>query len=358
MGRSSLAADRKTQKMKIRNLIAVIVATFALAAYAETPPAVSGTDSTVGSAPPTSSAPDSTAGISLERVTPRAVPNAQTTGARITITPMLLPDKSSPSWAPAAAKVIADALAGKVQTTAHAITSPTDYTICPDGHIDWYNLVDSQSTPLWQAQLNPATPFDQERGQELWFLVQAWSPTGINDVSMDAITAAFDSNDGHVLQSTVSFSGTSYTPLAEVQLADGTVINSGSASQQGQHVAVLVHGKVFTGGDTQPGLDQVHNWITPRIPYTDTCTVTVGSDSLQSVATTAASTSHPAFNLVIKPKGASVDLTIDTPESGATYQIWGTTDFVNWYLDGTIQGSDTLTYPEIGIQRYFKAQRQ
>lgn len=210
-------------------------------------------------------------------------------GAVVSVTAVLLPVKLSPSWAAAASSTINDARNGTLHNTA-------DYTTITS--IVWQNLVYSESA-TWAGTI-------------VWQVVDVRSSA--DDLSLDMIRMTSQSNnDGNSLGDALEFGGNSYTAQAIAIKSDGTVINSGSASQKGNRVIVLTQMKLFNGGATQSGLDEVRNWVNSFSEFKITYTATVGAYSGTAVLSTLV-----APRLTITPAGM---IGIQNLQSGRSYKI-------------------------------------
>jgi hypothetical protein len=159
---------------------------------------------------------------------------------------------------------------------------------------------------------------------------------------------AVSGNDGNHLGGTVTFTGQSYTPRAICIQSDGTVVTSGSDSQKGKRVLVLVQTKLFNTGDTQSGLNQVQTWVSFYDPYTLTYTAQViGDNTTQSSASvsTEAMTLPSSLDLSITNSGSGTAmLSLYNAPTNFSYRIWSTTSLVpsSWQFAGIINSSNAI----------------
>jgi hypothetical protein len=289
-------------------------------------------------------------------IKPLFTTSTATTTAFVIVKPVLLPYFTSPSFAAAAAKALADEMAGTL-TTNTSVTAPTNYAVC-SYHISWSNLVFSTSANMWAGVLDPAPPFQNEFGQLAWVLVDAQVPSGSNAVSLDSLSVTSASNDGNQLGSTTTFSGLSYTPLAFAVQADGTVITNGSASQQGKRVLVLVLSTMFNGGGTQNGLDQVMDWVDEPIhtPYDLSWTAQIiGDDTTQSSATVTTGPGPSVPVLAIAQSSGSLLLWVTNAVPSQTYQLYSSTVLnpASWQLMFAFTGTNSVSVPATGTNQFF-----
>jgi hypothetical protein len=258
-------------------------------------------------------------------------------GTTIIVTPVLLPVKASPSWVSAADKLITCARADSIVTNT-SVTNPTDYAVC-SYRVNWLNLVYSTGTPLWNAVLNPPAPFAQELGQVVWNLIDARSNSGNDDLSLDMLSFTSFSNDGNYLGDIITWNGMAYTQRAIAIKKGGSIISSGSTSQKGNRILVLAYTKLFNGGGTQAGLDQVRSWIAGFGNYYLNYTAQIiGDDSTKSFATIATTGVPPSP--ILKINGS--DILILNNNAKSTYQIFSSTQLpVNtWQFEEILNGSN------------------
>ena len=247
-------------------------------------------------------------------------------GAIMTVTPVLLPVKSSPNWAEAAQNVITDALNQNLSLRL-SVDQPTQYQQA-FYHLGWSNVVMSLNNPMWQGRLSPTPQFTSEHGQVMWALIDVRSSSRLDDISLDQLIVTITSTDG-LLNDTLGFAGgVTYTLQAPLILANGAQITSGSTSQKGNRFLILVCSKLFNTGDTQAGLNEVRDWVTGQSNY-----------SLNYLATYAGSTSQATVSAegLNKPLTPKPLLTIDNqsvsivnPTSGRSYVLEGSSDMLTW----------------------------
>src|ERR1035437_7523134 len=284
--------------------------------------------------------------------------------AVIALSWVYLPKISSPSWTTAANSLITDAEAGKLNT-ATTVSSPTQYAVVATNHlVSWTNLVLSTPTPLWGGLLNPPAPFNVELGgPSVWILIDAWSSSGGDTISLDQLSVtSVSAPDGNNLGTNTTFTGLSYTPRAIAIKSDGTVITSGSTSQKGKRVLVLVQNKLFSA-DTQLGLNTVQNWINYYSPYTWKYAVQVIGDnntlSSTTVSTAAINVPVPVISITAT-SGTTASVSVSNGISGAEYQIWAT-KFVapgSWQLVSVLNSNNSLSVSTSTGSMFYRASVQ
>lgn len=283
-----------------------------------------------------------------------AVSKVLTAGAVVNITTLVGPPKNAESWIAAADEVIHQWMHHGVITNS---ADPTGYRRLGP-HMDWYNLVYSQSTPMYNGVLYPPAPFTNQIGNVVWYFVEAQSING-NDLSLDMITVAATSTGG-ALNDSQNFIGMTHTPRAPLVLADGSVITSGSTAQLGNRVAVLVMLKLFNGGATQQGLDQVRDYVTGLSPYSITNTVSVtGHPEISATKTlsTAASTITPSAPMLVIGQGM---IYIPTANATDIFNLYSRplVDSGRWMFTGKITGKTPIVIPMTDPKRFFTVEVQ
>lgn len=277
----------------------------------------------------------------------------------ITITPLLMPTKESASWQASADRVIADARAGTLAGQYNK-NGPESYGQAFQ-KIDWWNLVYSTTTPMWGGQLDPVAPFQNEKGGPvIWNLVIATSTSGQNDLSLDMIRFTSRSNDGNVLGDTVTFDGMSYTPRAIAIRTDGSIIESGPTSQKGRQVYVLIFTKLFNGGNTATGLNEVKNWVGSSYSI-DYVAEVVGDQSSRSTARVSVAgigslARYPKLSLA--RSDASVTIRLVDAEAGRSYRLMARpeVDRGPWTIVAIMDGTnDTFVMPLTGRSHFYRA---
>lgn len=284
--------------------------------------------------------------------------NILAASAVITVTPIHIAAQPSTSWTSGADQVVADAIAGTLSTNT-AVSDPGDYAVC-NYRIYWWSLVYSTGTHMWEGVLNPPAPFDQEFGRNVWALVDVRSVSGEDDLSLSMLTVTTSSSDGNVLGSAVSFADKSYTPRAVAVRKDGSMITSGSSTQKGARILVLVKSPLFNVGGTQSGLDQVKNWVNANEVYTlgyEAQVIGDGATKSKASVSTAGSADVKPFGLSISPEG---QLSIIGGEANRYYRVYSKTSLPGgtWKLAGVVNGADTIKVPMNGATMFFRAVAQ
>jgi hypothetical protein len=208
-------------------------------------------------------------------------------------------------------KLVTDAKTG-------ALKSNTDYMVCENNQITWSNLIVSSSAGCRVVAV----------------CVDVVSSS--DDISLDMISVVSLSKDGNYLGRTNSFGDKAYTPIAIGIKSDGSVITSGLASQKVSRVIVIVFPRLFGGGDTQSGLDEVKNWVTGFKNYTVKYTVSVGNESSQLITS--------IVGVPVLAISRDGQLSIINAVPGFKYPIQGKMSFSrgNWYTVGVIEGSASI----------------
>jgi hypothetical protein len=271
-------------------------------------------------------------------------------GAVVTVTPILLAERPSGSWTAGADEAIDDALAGQLTNLVSSV--PGSYQLA-NHKIDWYNLVYSTSSSMWDGVINPPAPNTNEFGHTVWFIVEAQSASGNDDLSLDMLKTDFASSDGGVLNGSQVFTNEAYTPRAIAIQSGGKVISSGSTSVPGKRIIILVRSKLFNGGGTQGGLDQVKNWVADQGNYSLSCTATVGNNS--STATVSIGGLAPATPRFVLDRLGSMRATNGV--SGVSYRLYSMISLNQtngWQLAGIMNGTNAFTVSIGAGQMFFK----
>ncbi|MFA6459250.1 MAG: hypothetical protein WCV79_02550 [Candidatus Paceibacterota bacterium] len=281
----------------------------------------------------------------------------------ISSTWVLLPNQSSPSWSSAADNVIKNALAGTLQAGSVAtVVHPSQYTL-PGNKVVPENFITSASTPMWKGVLNPASPFENERGQIVWALIEMRSDDGSDSVSFADLTAKFVSNDGGSLNLTLNFDNSAYTERAVLIKADGTMKKSGPASEKGKVVLVLVWSEMFTGGGTSGGIAEAKNWIQLTVSQKGDFSLILTAEDKKDPTSRSMST----VNVVRSPVAPRVSignngiLTINNHVAWQSYRIYEAKDVRGpWNLYSVISGGNTASIPVTGAfpAQFFRVQVQ
>ncbi len=277
-------------------------------------------------------------------------------GAYLLVIPVFLPLQNSPSWEAAANKVIADAIAGNPMPSG-SVNNPTNYAKC-NYRIDWFNLMYSTNINTWDGQTNPPVPFDKEYGRVPWALNIKISISGNDDVSLDSFGVGAKSIDsGNLLGDSVNFIGLSYSLRAPGIKADGSTITSGPTSQKARMVMVLVRTRLFNGGDTQTGREQVRNWVNSFTPYTLTYTAQdIGDDSTKSTASISTGTqSFVQPRLAIMGHAGHAMLSAVNAETNATYVLLSRQSVASgaWTPRGIVTPGTSLDIPLTSRMEFF-----
>ena len=146
-------------------------------------------------------------------------------------------------------------------------TSPTDArlltTITPE------DLMTSTTPAFYRGSFSPVTPFENERGGTVFYWGVLTADPGETVALADMTFVISSSDSGNILGKTVSFngSGVAYSATAPGIMLDGSMITSGSSTQQvNGRVIVGVASKSFTvnNADQVMGvvdfINQYSNW--------------------------------------------------------------------------------------------------
>lgn len=346
----SYDSEKKIRKLMKKNLLfglVVILASLSTTPVTMAQPSTSSKIETSAGGTPTLSS--KVGSVSVMSVSPMSINSAD-----ILVTSVLMPTKISSSWAPAADSLVADVRAGTLSSRTFA-ANPTQYVLC-NNRLSWSNLVYSESTSLWGSELNPPPPFNMEFGLVVWNVVDMRSKTGADDISLDMLSFGSFSNDGNYLGATYTFVGMTYTVRAIVIKSDGTVTSSGSTSQKGARVIVLVFLKLFNGGATQAGLNEVRDWVGGISDFSVSYTAQIiGNDATRSYSRISA-VSVPRTPIV---KIGNASVAVANGESGTTYQIFSSQHLPGaWQFEGVVNGTDPHNITQSGFSRYFRAKVQ
>ncbi|MFA6554023.1 MAG: hypothetical protein WCS89_00775 [Candidatus Paceibacterota bacterium] len=277
----------------------------------------------------------------------------------VTVTPVLGPTMSSVSWSSFATKLVADARNRSVKLSPTVITDPTDYTVCY-GKVSWSNLIYSTSSAMWGGKLNPASPFQNEKGQIVSQLVQAESVSGDNTISMSMLSVSCESSDGgNILGDQILFIPADYSSLAIGIRSDGTVITSGRSDQKVARIILITSMKLFNGGANQAGLDQVENWVAGKGNFTITYSAQIigdaGSTAFAPVSILGYSNVRPLVSINRQSGVISV-----TGGENRYYSIMTTTDLngSSWQSAGSVYGNGNIPMTFTGNRKFFRAVAQ
>ncbi len=280
----------------------------------------------------------------------------------VKVTPVLLPAQGSPSWAAAATALVRDCITNTSTTPLQrgwsgSVTNPSQYTLPPHRGLEWWMLAESEAVPMWRGQLNPPAPFEAEKGQVLWHLIDMVSGDGSEGIALADVTLTQSSNDGNVLGDTISMMGTWYSSLAVGIRIDGKPAHeSGSATNKAQRVVFLAKGKRFNGGGSQVGLDQIRVYVSGRPTYAVSMMARLGG----RFSTATSHLSPPALPEVRLALGrintnAPVTLRLNGGKVGTTYRLQATgvgPTSGPWVDISTLEEGESLI-PDFGGQMMF-----
>lgn len=277
----------------------------------------------------------------------------------VSATPILGPAPSSVDYPAFAANVMNDAKNRNVRTQTNAITSPTDYTIC-HGKIDWWNTVySSTSSYLWDDKLDPLAPFQNQKGHIISQLIQAESFGG-DTISMSMLSVSSGSSDGNnVLGDQLLFVPADYSSLAIGIRSNGTMITSGPSTQKAARVIFLTTMKLFNGGGTQAGLNQVRDWVFNKGNFTIRYMVQIiddpGSTTFASVSINGYSNARPTIGI-----NRQTGVIFLTGSEDRYYLIMTTTDLSgsSWQSIGSIYGNGSMPIAFVGNRKFLRAVAQ
>lgn len=257
--------------------------------------------------------------------------------AVITVMPLLMPPISSPDWTVVADKAISDAQSYGLSMRRTVSYPATEYAWC--GYkVSWSNLVTGAAT---------TSPV-------VWQFIDLKSQSGNDDMSLDMLQFSSSSSDG-VLGDSVAFTGASLTPRAITIRFDGTVIMSGPASQKGKRVLVLVSSKLFNGGDTLAGLNQVRDWLARYSDYQLWYTAQITGD-----ASTKSSAGISTSGRVVMPTAVlnqSGMLAVINAEPTRSYLIYASPNPAPgswWQFLGVVYGTNLVVVPNNQPAQFFK----
>lgn len=279
----------------------------------------------------------------------------------ITVTPVLMATKSSPSGTAAANELIEDAVAGTLNTGS-TLNTPDSYIQCYR-RMKWQNTVYSTTVPMWDGVLNPPAPFDMDKGPILAQLIDVRSASGVDDVSLDMLSVASWSSDGNVLGDTLTFTANSYTLQAIVIKADGTRITSGSASQKGVRVIVITMMKLFNVGGTQSGIDSVRNWVTDHVSSAGDYKITYTAQLIgmpETASKAMVSVNPPQAVAPVLAINQSGHVWATNGEADRTYKVLTSPSVTGmpWTLSGTTSGTNGFHTMFPNTARFFRFELQ
>jgi hypothetical protein len=284
----------------------------------------------------------------------------------IRLVSVLLPDKASASWLDASLSAVTDEIDNLI-TSRTNVTSPTQYARA--GQLRWQNLVRSTSTPMWDGTLNPLAPFNNERGQENWIVVDAKTLDGENGLSLDMIRIISASNDDldpsqpgkNLLADTNTFVGLSYSSRAVGITKSGDHITSGPASQLCARVVLAARGRLMLG-ETQAQLDQANAWVSywanDKGAYKITFDVDAGGDASSKSRLVLSTDPTPAAQpaLSITYSSGMVSLSVTNGERDRSYQIESApTPTGPWHPATVVTYTDSITIPATATSESFRA---
>jgi hypothetical protein len=167
------------------------------------------------------------------------------------------PSKISPSYPAFMANAIAS-IKNTGTLPSGPRTSPTDAKLLV-GSASAEDVMTSTTVRSYRGALNPVAPWDGEYGNTRWDFYDVSAGEGL--VSMADLTIVMVSSDtGNFLGKTTSFVGTFYASTAIGIRADGTVVDSGPATQEVKRVIVPIAWKSFSiNSDAQ--VTEVRNYV-------------------------------------------------------------------------------------------------
>jgi hypothetical protein len=169
----------------------------------------------------------------------------------------------SPGWWNIATKMVGDTLAGTIATNV-AVSDPGQYGRVNGYQVAWHKMLTSTGTSMWNGQLNPSAPFQSELGCVAQLILDVSSSDGTDEVSLaDLELHAHSSDAGDLLgkNNPMSISG-EYGPAAVLIKSDGRVVKSGSGSDRGKRLVVVVY-RLFSAGanPTESSLKSNQTWF-------------------------------------------------------------------------------------------------
>lgn len=200
-----------------------------------------------------------------------SVPNLPANSAKITLVPVLGPPSGDINFDPMLSKLFKDFESGQPFNTVPYGDAPAladDYNAV-NVQVPWHAFVYSEQTPMFAGRLNPSAPFQNRRGHTLGWLVVLESKDGSDSVALSQIRFSFTSSDfENSLGFTSQLDPKVYATFARGYKANGTVVDSGSGDVLVKRVAVFMWSRLYNGGDTQTGLNEVSNYVNGMANFT------------------------------------------------------------------------------------------
>lgn len=267
---------------------------------------------------------------------------AAVANSTVTIVPVLLPSEASPNWGTAADKIVSDALAGRRFMTG-SVTNPTNYAVTSPQKLEWFNLAESTGPAQWRGQLNPPSPFNQERGQVLWHLIMVQAEGVLEDISLSqVVVTAMSATDGNALGDTVDHATKNYSPRAVGVKADSTRITTGPGVTKVNRLVLLVKTVRFNGGGTAAGLSEIEAWVARHGNYSLKVTATVGGTASGSATNYLTPPPLPPVHLMVDRNG---NATLHGAKVGAVYRVQVSGDYAGatWHnAENTLEAGETI----------------
>lgn len=197
-------------------------------------------------------------------VSSSSVPSLPANSAKFTLVPVLGPPSGDVNFNPMLNKLFKDFESGQPFNTVSYGEAPAlvdDYNVV-NTQVPWHAFVYSEQTPMFAGQLNPPEKFKTRRGHTLGWLVVLESKDGSDSVALSQIRFSFTSSDfENSLGYTSQLDPKVYATFARGYKADGTIVDSGSGDVLVKRVAVFMWSRLYNGGDTQTGLNEVSTYI-------------------------------------------------------------------------------------------------
>ncbi len=278
---------------------------------------------------------------------------------RITLTPVLMPARLSPSWPSAAQNAVNDAMNGYLIFGSRPEANPTNYVLC-SGKINAGNLEYALATPLWDGLQYPPAPYNNELGQVVWSVLDIMSSSSTDDLSLSMLQVRFNSSDpNNILGDTQSYMESTYTPEAIGVRADGSVVNGGPSTQMVHRVIFIVQSKLFNGGDSQSAIIQEQDWIAEQVSLSGDFSLEYSAQVMGDPTSLATATVYivhsplPPKLILTGREGYGVYISVDNGTPTAYYTIYSApTIDGSWSWYAILQGKNQLGIPT-GMGTFF-----
>lgn len=282
----------------------------------------------------------------------QAVPELAPFGANIKITPLMAVPSISPGFPAMLANLFGDIESGlpleKLPLDA-VPTSPSGYSVI-DRRVYGPAAFATAETgaPMFAGQLNPAAPFDKERGYTAGWVLELSSTDGTDSVSLSMARFSFTSSDlenslGYTSQLWEKF----YSQYARGYKANGEVVAAGDGDILVKKVVLFAWSRLYNGGGTEAGLGEIFAYVKSFDNFTLTFEVFLpnGQSAMRMIET-----NPQPGKLAITREGSRVKITVLEGRG----QLQSSTDLVSWTDEATVDVGSVFEFDDPDELKFFR----